>query len=244
MLTIIREPFMDPNKRWWKHEREKNGSASPPFIAYSSLFGKYSLLILDLDIVKLLLTEPASRDPVRFPKYYFFIKEIIGEGLVTLDGSAWSRHRRIIQPSLHTNSLKEALNRSIPVRTETLISAWRKAQGCTIDVASHMSALTLDVIGDVAFSHDFGASRVLEDWAEKASQKTVDEEQHELEDISDPLLQAFAASLKITVLGIALSLLNLAWLDKYLNRKSGRTCHFLQEGGIALVSGLRKSKRN
>jgi hypothetical protein len=68
MLVILREPFMDPHKRWWNDYRKKQDGASPPFLAYSIVFGSYSLCVLDPDIVKLVLMEPASRDPVRFVK--------------------------------------------------------------------------------------------------------------------------------------------------------------------------------
>lgn len=225
---------MNPHKRWWSEFRDKNGGASPPFLAYSSLFGRYNLMILDPDIVKLILTEPASRDPVRFPKNYFGLKESIGRGLVTLEGSDWSRHRRIIQPSFQTNFLKEALNRSVPERTETLIAAWRKAQGCTIDVASHMAALTLDVIGDVAFSHDFGACEVLETWAERSTDET-----NALEAVSDPLIQALHASFKITGLGLVLVFFNWVWLEKYLSRKARNTITLLND---AVDDVIRKAR--
>jgi cytochrome P450 len=226
MLTVFRQPFMDPHKKWWKELRETVGSV--PFMSYSSLLGAWTVMVLDPDLVKFILTEPVSKETLRFPKKYVFIKEIIGEGLVTLEGSAWSRHRRIIQPAFNTNVLKEALNRSVPELTETLISSWRSTQGFTIDVASHMSALTLDVIGEVAFSHDFGALQVLQDWATTASAEGEDE-QLELAPISDPLIQAFQESLKISGLVIILGILNLTWIEKYLNPKSGRTRKLLNE---------------
>ena len=235
---IYREPFLDPHKRWWQELCEKNDGASPPFISYSTLFGWYSLWILDPDIVKLILTEPASRDPVRFPKNYLFLKQIVGGGLVTLEGSAWSRHRRIIQPSFHGKLLREALNWSVPKYTQTLISAWRKAKDCTIDVASHMSALTLDVIGDVAFSHNFGATKELDGWAERA------DEQNELEVVSDPLIQAFNESLKLTVLGIVLMTLNYARLGKYLGRNVSRTSTLLNEAVDSVIRNARTKEVN
>jgi cytochrome P450 len=146
---------------------------SPPFMQYTTLLGRTTLVVLDPDIVKLILTAPSSKDPVRFAKNYFAMREVLGHGLVTLEGSAWSRHRRLIQPSFHIAFLKEHVNRSAMQRTQVLIEAWQqrataaatatpnRASFCEVNVAVHMSALTLDIIGDVAFAHDFGACRNL-----------------------------------------------------------------------------------
>lgn len=235
---FLLEPFFDPHKRWWKELREKGNGESPPFICHDMLLGRHWLWILDPDFVKLILTEPVSQDPVRFPKNYDFIKEIIGEGLVTLDGSAWSRHRRIIQPSFNTKFLRESLDESVLEHTQTLVSAWRKAKNVDIDVNSHMAALTLDVIGDVAFSHKFGASKVLTVWAEHA------DEQKELEAVSDPLIQALNASLQTTALGLSLSILNYSWLEKYLSRKVRRTRALLNEAVDKVIRKARSKEVN
>jgi cytochrome P450 family 4 len=229
MIMIFREPFMVPHKRWWNELREKYGR-SLPLLCYSSLLGRYSVLLLDPDLVKTVLTEPVSRDPIRYPKNYLYIREIIGMGLVTLEGDAWSRHRRIIQPSFQANFLKESLNAVVPVRTAILIDAWRQAQGSVINLSTHMSALTLDVIGEVAFAHDFGACRTLQSWAEKANSSHARAENNgDLEKVPDPLIQAFAGSLMISGLGIALTLLGWQKLEKYLNRKVALTRRMLNE---------------
>jgi len=210
---------MEPHKRWWKDLRKKFGS-NLPFMAYSSMLGRWSVVVFDADLIQTILSA-AQRDPVRFPKNYLFIKEIIGDGLVSLEGSAWSRHRRIIQPSFQTNFLKEALESSVPKHCATLISAWKATQGTTIDAFTHLSSVTLDVIGEVAFSHDFGACQTLDVWAKQVACRNAAE--HSLETVADPLLQSFNASLKISALTVVLSIMNIVWLDKYLNRKAHHT---------------------
>ena len=44
------------------------------------------------------------------------------------------------------------------------INHWEKADGREIDVNTHMSNLTLDIIGEVAFSHNFRALESIERW--------------------------------------------------------------------------------
>jgi len=229
--TILKNPFMSQHVIWWKDLQTKYGSTSVPLMAYSSMLGIWSVVVLDPDLVKTILADPsAARDPVRFPKKYLFAKEIIGDGLVTLEGSAWARHRRIIQPSFQIKMLKESLDRSVSQHSATLIAAWRKAQGSTIDLFAHLSALTLDVIGEVAFSHEFGTSKSLLDWAEKASAASKGEES-ELPAVSDPLQKAMQASFRSQGGSIILAILGFSWLDKYVNRKAHRT-HVLLNAAV------------
>ena len=242
MLVILREPFLDPHKRWWNEYCKKHDGTSPPFLAYNNFFGSYSLCVLDPDIVKLVLMEPASRDPVRFTKNYNFLKSTIGLGLVTLEGSAWSRHRRLIQPSFQNMAfLKGAIAKSANVRVDRLIAAWNKKSSRdkdvkqTIDVASHMSAVTLDIIGEVAFSHDFGATNGLDNWAESDN---VDAEEA-LSNL-DPLIQAMHASMKLTFFNLVLSVMNLSWLEHYINPKEARTRNLLNSAVDSVVNKARQ----
>jgi cytochrome P450 family 4 len=242
MLVILREPFLDPHKRWWSEYRKKHDGTSPPFIAYNNFFGSYSLCVFDPDIVKLVLMDPASRDPVRFAKNYNFLKSTIGLGLVTLEGSAWSRHRRLIQPSFQNMTfLKGAIAKHANECTDRLIAAWNKRNSRdnnverTIDVASHMSAVTLDIIGEVAFSHDFGATNGLKAWAE-SDNVNVDEAITNM----DPLIQSMHASMKLTFMNLLLSILNLSWLEHYINPKEARTRKLLNDAVDAVVSKARQ----
>jgi cytochrome P450 len=210
-FTIMREPFFQPHKRWWKEALAKNKTV--PMLCHSSLLGKSTVTILDADIVKIILTEPSSRVPLRFPKNMLLMRNLLGDGLVTLEGPAWSRHRRIIQPSFSTGFLKEALGRSVPMRTEAFLSSWRKAKpGREIDVASHLSALTLDIIGDVAFSHDFQALKTIDKWAE-------DDSHNELDSATDPLIETLTEALTVTPMAVIFALFKVVWADKLFNRR-------------------------
>ena len=204
-------------ERWWKDLRRNSAATYPFFMAYSYHAGTVVCSRLDADLIQTILSA-SQRDPVRFPKNYLFIEEIIGDGLVSLEGSAWSRHRRIIQPSFQTNFLKEALDRSVPKHCASLISAWKATQGTTIDAFTHLSSVTLDVIGEVAFSHDFAACQTLDVCGQ--SKPLAETLLNTRRRPADPLLQSFNASLKISALTVVLSLMNLSWLDKYLNRKA------------------------
>jgi cytochrome P450 len=234
-FPILREPFLQPHKRWWKEALAKNESV--PMMAYNTLFGRSSVIILDPDIVKTILTEPSSRDPVRFPKKYVLLRNLLGDGLVTLEGADWSRHRRIIQPSFNTGFLKEALSISVPNRTEAFLASWRKAKpGREIDLSSHMSALTLDIIGDVAFSHDFQALQVLDKWAED------DSRDDELDSISDPLVEALTNAMKVTPFAVLLTVFKVSWPDKIFNRKGKQASAVLNQAVDSIIREARQKK--
>jgi cytochrome P450 len=211
---------MDPFKKLLKKLRQENRDV--PFVAYSTLFGRHSLLVLDCDLIKFILTQPTAKDPVRFPKRYVLLREILGDGLVTLDeGSAWSRHRRLIQPAFQTSFLRDSLNDCVPALTEKLVKVWNKTEGCTINLDSHMSALTLDILGKVAFSHDFGACKLLEDWARAP--------ERDLKNIQDPLIQSLQASFRVNFFNAALAILQLSWIHTLISGKTRRTRRVLNQ---------------
>lgn len=223
---------MQPHKRWWKEALAKNESV--PMMAYSTLFGRSSVIILDPDVVKTILTEASSKDPVRFPKKYVLLQNILGDGLVTLEGSDWSRHRRIIQPSFNTSFLKEALSISVPMRTEAFLSSWRKAKpGREIDLASHMSALTLDIIGDVAFSHDFQALKGLNKWAQ-------DDSHNELDSVSDPLIEALTIAFKATPAAVLQTIFKITLPDKLFNTRSKAASTLLNQAVDSIIREARQ----
>jgi cytochrome P450 len=120
------------------------------------------------------------------------------------------------------------------MRTEALLSYWRKVKpGREIDLASHLSALTLDIIGDVAFSHDFQALRTLDNWAE-------DDSRNELDSSSDPMIEALREATIPTPIAVLSVMLKVAWIDKFLNRKSRWVNTILNEAVDNVIREARK----
>jgi cytochrome P450 len=209
--TIQKEPFMEPHLRWIK----ESAGWDIPFLHYSMMFGRSSLLILDKDIVKQILTAPYGKSPLRFGKDVDFLKNTLGEGLVTAQGEHWMRHRQIIQPAFFTQVLKESLNACVPPLTQRLVKHWKQTQGREIDLNSHLSSLTLDIIGKVAFSHEFAALDSVERWA-----KGQDES---LSEVDDPLVQALVQSFRPTIIGTIAFSLGLPFINRYFNPRTKQT---------------------
>ena len=63
-------------------------------------------------------------------------KKAIGEGLINLEGDAWLRQRRLMQPAFHHNRL-ETLDGMIVAETHKMLERWQISyeQGSAVDVA-------------------------------------------------------------------------------------------------------------
>ncbi|KAL7550992.1 hypothetical protein ACHAWF_014198 [Thalassiosira exigua] len=159
---------------------------------------------------------------------------MIGDGLVSLEGEAWSRHRRILQPCFQTGILKDALTAVIPSKVTNLIECWKKAEGRVIDTYAHMSAITLDILGEVSFAHDFNALASVSDWA-------ADSNASEIGEIKDPLMQSLAKVFKPSIIGILLGTLGLGWLQQLFNSKRIKTKQVLDEAAEDIIQSAREN---
>lgn len=223
---------MQPHKRWWKA-----AGYDVKMIHSTSLLGRSSVVILDKEIVKNILTAPAGKGTPRFHRQSDFLRNTLGDGLVTLEGDDWTRHRRILQPAFHANFVKESLNAAVPPKVSKLIRCWSLASesGREIDAASHLSALTLDIIGEVAFSHEFHGLRVVEEWS-KANDGDI-----RLAKLDDPFISSLLSSLKPNRMTMILLLLGMAKLDVLINYKHRRMCKMLNQAVDQVIANARQT---
>ncbi len=66
---------------------------------------------------------------------------IVGEGLLTSEGEAWRRRRRIAAPAFHQRSIAELVD-TMARCTEAMLARWA-GQSQPFDIASEMTELTL-----------------------------------------------------------------------------------------------------
>lgn len=78
-------------------------------------------------------------------------RPLLGNGLLTADGSEHMRHRRVIQPLFHHRRIATYVT-DMTEAARVTSSCWRG--GARIDVAEAMSELTLDIIGRTIFGLD------------------------------------------------------------------------------------------
>ena len=202
-MTIQKEPFMAPQKRWWKE-----AGVETHLIHYCQPLGRHSLIVLNADIVKQILFATYGKKP-QYKKNLQGLIPVLGKGLVTLEGEDWQRHRRIVHPSFQQQFVKASLDDIVPSAVQKLISYWKQAKDREINLGPHLSNLTLDIIGKVAFSHDFFALESVKQWAEDSNDGNCDN----LTPISDSLINAMNAMFRNTPRRIALTIFNLSMFD-------------------------------
>jgi cytochrome P450 len=75
----------------------------------------------------------------------------LGEGLVTLEGAEHRRHRRLVQPVMHTRAIA-AQGATMVELTRQLAGKW--VDGSTVDVLADMQGLTLRIVCSALFGVD------------------------------------------------------------------------------------------
>ncbi len=87
---------------------------------------------------------------------YDNIRMLVGDhGLLTTEGEAWKRQRRLAQPSFHKKSILEM----VPLMGRVIgdvVSDWKRKynDGVVVDIYPEMMHLALRVIGETLFSID------------------------------------------------------------------------------------------
>lgn len=87
---------------------------------------------------------------------YSLARRVVGEGLVTSQGSFWLRQRRLAQPAFHRQRIAAMAQQMAAAATETA-DAWSAHPSETpVHVGREMMALTLQVVGDALFGTKVG----------------------------------------------------------------------------------------
>src|SRR4051794_9146231 len=88
---------------------------------------------------------------------------VTGQGLLTADGDAWRRRRRIAQPAFHHGRLEAVAEQAAAAGT-ALRRTWSAAPGAVVDVDRAALRTMLEVVGRTLFAADLAADgeRVVE----------------------------------------------------------------------------------
>jgi cytochrome P450 len=96
----------------------------------------------------------ASQDNYVKPFTYRPLKLMLGDGLVTAENPVWRRHRRIIQPVFSSRNVA-SFAAEMDAGARRAVQRWNGSQA--VELASEMSALTLDIVGRVLLGADLTA---------------------------------------------------------------------------------------
>ena len=78
-------------------------------------------------------------------------KRLLGEGLLTSEGAAHLRQRRLMQPAFHRDRIA-GYGQTMVAHAERMRGAW--TDGATLDIAAEMNRLTLSIVGKTLFDAD------------------------------------------------------------------------------------------
>jgi len=94
---------------------------------------------------------------------YAALRKLLGNGLVTSEGSFWRRQRRIAQPAFHKRRLARLAQRMQDAAAD-LAAAWAQpaARGEVVDMAEAMMQVTLRIAGETLFSYDLSSNEAHE----------------------------------------------------------------------------------
>ncbi len=84
-------------------------------------------------------------------------KKVVGDGLLTSEGAAWRKQRRMMQPAFHHTRLK-VLDGMIVRATQSMLERWQgfHRDHQPVDIAREMAALTLTITTRSLFGVDLG----------------------------------------------------------------------------------------
>ena len=125
-----------------------------PAVRFHYILGRYGYLFAHPDHYRRILLDNYRNYSKRHP-IYDALRVALGEGLVTLDGTRWVTHRRLIQPAFHRPAAREAADLMVR-RTQSMLAAWDQdartlGTGHVRAVDRDMMALTLGVVGEALF---------------------------------------------------------------------------------------------
>ncbi|KAM8791759.1 LOW QUALITY PROTEIN: cytochrome P450 4X1-like [Rhynchonycteris naso] len=155
--------FPGPSPHWFKGNQqllqdggleeleevmEKHPCAFPAWVGPFQAF----FYIYDPDYAKTFLnrTDPKAR------LIYKFLLPLLGEGLLSLNGSKWFQHRRLITPVFHFNILKSYIN-VMAQSVNVMLGKWEKicgTQDTPVEVFEDTSLMSLDTLMKCTFSRE------------------------------------------------------------------------------------------
>jgi len=219
---------MSPHTRWWKE-----AGIGTPLIHYCQAAGNHSVIVLDPDIAKQVLLAKYGKYP-QYEKNLRVLKGFLGKGLLTLEGADWQRHRRICNPAFQPKLIQESLEDAVPALMKKMIAYWKQVENRGIHISNHFFNLTLDIIGKVAFAHEFHALESIKNWAEQSDNNNDDN----LSPVKDKMYLSMNNMIQNLPRIVFLKMFNLLELDFSLKKSAT----MLNDATDIIINAARKKK--
>ncbi|MBA0612371.1 hypothetical protein Godav_012978 [Gossypium davidsonii] len=110
------------------------------------------VVISEPELVKEVLKNSENVFPKAKPSFY--VSKLLGNGLATIDGEKWVKHRKLTNYAFHGESLKN-MTPAIIASVETMLKRWKGKEGKEIEVFQEFRLLTSEVISRTAFGSNY-----------------------------------------------------------------------------------------
>lgn len=169
VLSLLRGHQFDPFERWTRIRRDHGPVAHYHYGIFNNFF------ISSAEGAKRVFQDNVGNYTKEHTSYKM-VRRLVGNGLLTSEGSFWLRQRRLAQPAFHRERIARMAGPMTAAALETA-QRWeaKAASGETVSMMNEMSNLTLKVVGDALFGAAVSAqaTTVAESW-EVLSQQMVE----------------------------------------------------------------------
>jgi cytochrome P450 len=125
-----------------------------PYVRFRAFFNTF-YLVTDPELVREVLVAQAANFP-KDDRDVELLSRLIGHGLVTANGEAHKRQRRLTQPAFHTRRIDTYAGTMVDY-TEAMLDEWRNGQA--MDAGEAMRELTMYIVSRTLFGADRVAMR-------------------------------------------------------------------------------------
>ena len=125
-----------------------------PIARFGAFFNTF-YLIADPELAREALVTQAANFP-KSPRDVKILSRLVGDGLVTANGEAHKRQRRLAQPAFHTKRI-DTYAATMMQYTTAMLDEWQDGQ--TLDVAEAMRELTMFIVAQTLFGVDMMTMR-------------------------------------------------------------------------------------
>lgn len=142
--------------------RERNKDAVGFFYGCSKTYGDFFRLRLGT-VPVFIVARPSLVKEVLVDRSDVFVRQhifnelstLLGRGLLTSQGPRWRKHRKLVQPAFHLQSLQGFFELMVR-HTEIMIAQWRRRE--TRDLTDDFTKLTLRIVAESLLGYDTAKS--------------------------------------------------------------------------------------
>ncbi|MBA0737875.1 hypothetical protein Gogos_011308, partial [Gossypium gossypioides] len=143
-LTHDMFPKLQPHMHSWIKEYGKN------FVYWNGV--RAQLVISEAELVKEVMKNSLNVFPKAKPSVY--ASNLLGNGLVMIEGEKWVKHRKLTNHVFHGESLKN-MTPAVIASVETMLEKWKGKEGKETEVYQEFRLLTSEVISRTAFGSSY-----------------------------------------------------------------------------------------